>query len=102
MTRPSERGPPALPTLPPAGKIKIRPAAVYADGLIDCVLAVPASRRRDALGDMDSKDWPLRVLVAGPGGRTCLPGDPPVSQEDHDRACMRRPCEHALSQGAPP
>ncbi|MFI7325039.1 NADAR domain-containing protein [Streptomyces rubiginosohelvolus] len=49
-------------------------------------LAVPASRRRYALGDMDSKDWPLRVLVAGPGGRTYLPGDPPVSQEDHDRA----------------
>ncbi|MFF9578273.1 NADAR family protein [Streptomyces rubiginosohelvolus] len=49
-------------------------------------LAVPASQRRYALGDMDSKDWPLRVLVAGPGGRTYLPGDPPVSQEDHDRA----------------
>ncbi|MFF3032590.1 hypothetical protein ACFVS7_16500 [Streptomyces rubiginosohelvolus] len=36
MTRPSERGPPALPTPPPAGRIKIRPAAVYTDGLIDC------------------------------------------------------------------
>ncbi|MGQ4731600.1 MULTISPECIES: NADAR family protein [Streptomyces] len=49
-------------------------------------LAVPASRRRYALGDMDSKDWPLRVLVAGPGGRTYLPDDPPVSQESYDRA----------------
>ncbi|MEJ8632648.1 NADAR family protein [Streptomyces sp. MS2.AVA.5] len=49
-------------------------------------LAIPASRRRYALSDMDSKDWPLRVLVAGPGGRTYLPFDPPVSQEDYDRA----------------
>ncbi|MFB6518412.1 NADAR domain-containing protein [Streptomyces sp. NPDC056401] len=48
-------------------------------------LAVPVSRRR-ALGDMDSKDWPLRVLVAGPGGRTYLPIDPPVTQEAYDRA----------------
>ncbi|MCT4353450.1 NADAR family protein [Streptomyces sp. Je 1-79] len=49
-------------------------------------LAVPASRRRYVLGDMDTKDWPLRVLVAGPGGRTYLPSDPPVSQESYDRA----------------
>ncbi|MFD3993493.1 NADAR domain-containing protein [Streptomyces sp. NPDC058583] len=49
-------------------------------------LAIPASQRRYALGDMDRKDWPLRVLVAGPGGRTCLPSDPPVSQEHYDRA----------------
>ncbi|MFJ8032470.1 MULTISPECIES: NADAR family protein [unclassified Streptomyces] len=49
-------------------------------------LAVPASRRRYALGDMDSKDWPLRTLVAGPGGRTYLPADPPVTQEAYDRA----------------
>ncbi|WP_327252902.1 NADAR family protein [Streptomyces sp. NBC_01244] len=48
-------------------------------------LAVPVSRRR-ALGDMDSKDWPLRVLVAGPGGRTYVPADPPVTQEAYDRA----------------
>lgn len=48
-------------------------------------LAVPVSRRR-ALGDMDSKDWPARVLVAGPGGRTYLPTDPPVTQEAYDRA----------------
>ncbi|SCF72641.1 NADAR family protein [Streptomyces sp. Ncost-T10-10d] len=49
-------------------------------------LAIPVSQRRYALGDMDSKDWPLRVLVAGPGGRTYLPSDPPVSQEAYDRA----------------
>ncbi|WP_314617024.1 NADAR family protein [Streptomyces stackebrandtii] len=49
-------------------------------------LAIPSSQRRYALGDMDSKDWPLRVLVAGPGGRTYLPSDPPVSQEHYDRA----------------
>ncbi|GJF33450.1 hypothetical protein KNE206_61500 [Kitasatospora sp. NE20-6] len=49
-------------------------------------LAVPESQRRYALGDMDSKDRPLRVLVAGPGGRTYLRADPPVTQEDHDSA----------------
>ncbi|MFD4860678.1 DUF7638 domain-containing protein [Streptomyces atratus] len=49
-------------------------------------LAIPVSQRRYALGDMDSKDWPLRVLVAGPGGQTYLPSDPPVSQEAYDRA----------------
>ncbi|QKW47981.1 NADAR family protein [Streptomyces microflavus] len=49
-------------------------------------LAIPTSQRRYALGDMDSKDWPLRVLVAGPGGRTYLPVDPPVSQESYNRA----------------
>ncbi|MFE2115816.1 NADAR family protein [Streptomyces microflavus] len=49
-------------------------------------LAIPTSQRRYALGDMDSKDWPLRVLVAGPGGRTYLPNDPPVSQESYNRA----------------
>ncbi|MFJ5786575.1 NADAR family protein [Streptomyces hydrogenans] len=63
-------------------------------------LAIPASRRRRALGDMDSKDWPLRTLVAGPGGRTYLPQDPPVSQESYDRALAyfeeraRRLAEH--------
>lgn len=49
-------------------------------------LAIPASKRRYALGDMDRKDWPLRVLVAGPGGQTYLPIDPPVTQEAYDSA----------------
>ncbi|MCP3756197.1 NADAR family protein [Streptomyces sp. TBY4] len=49
-------------------------------------LAVPETQRRYTLGDMDSKDWPLRVLVAGPGGRTYLPIDPPVTQEAYDSA----------------
>lgn len=30
--------------------------------------AIPAHFRRSALGDMDRKDWPLRVLCAGIGG----------------------------------
>ncbi|MFJ3234089.1 NADAR domain-containing protein [Streptomyces sp. NPDC086787] len=50
-------------------------------------LAVPESQRRYSLGDMDSKDWPLRALVAGPGGgRTYLSFDGTVTQEDCDRA----------------
>ncbi|MFF0549948.1 NADAR family protein [Streptomyces sp. NPDC004311] len=49
-------------------------------------LAVPESQRRFALGDMDRKDWPLRVLVAGPGGRTYLEFDGTVTQEKYDGA----------------
>lgn len=51
-------------------------------------MAVPVSRRRYALSDMDRKDWPLRVLVAGPGGQTYLPMDSPVTQEQYDRALV--------------
>ncbi|MFD7547662.1 NADAR family protein [Streptomyces sp. NPDC059578] len=49
-------------------------------------LAVPEPQRRFALGDMDSKDWALRVLVAGPGGRTYLSFDGTVTQETYDSA----------------
>ncbi|MFJ8011020.1 NADAR family protein [Streptomyces sp. NPDC096339] len=49
-------------------------------------LAIPVSRRRYALGDMDSKDWPLRVMAAGPGGTTYLPTDPQVTEEQYERA----------------
>ncbi|MFE4449254.1 NADAR family protein [Streptomyces sp. NPDC056796] len=49
-------------------------------------LAVPVSQRRYALGDMDRKDGPLRVLVAGPGGQTYVPHDPPITQEVYDTA----------------
>ncbi|MFJ6612859.1 NADAR domain-containing protein [Streptomyces sp. NPDC091289] len=52
----------------------------------DAFLSIPSSKRRYALGDMDSKDWPLRMLAAGPGGTTYLPGDPPVTQDAYDRA----------------
>ncbi|WP_406327613.1 NADAR family protein [Streptomyces sp. NBC_00203] len=48
-------------------------------------LAIPETRRRYALGDMDRKDWPLRVLVAGPGGRMERP-DRAVTQEMYDDA----------------
>ncbi|MFE3074388.1 NADAR family protein [Streptomyces sp. NPDC059247] len=51
-------------------------------------LAVPESERRFALGDMDSKDWALRVLVAGPGGRTYLSFDGTVTQETYDSALV--------------
>jgi ribA/ribD-fused uncharacterized protein len=49
-------------------------------------LAIPESQRLYALGDMDSKDWPLQVLVAGPGGELEDWSDEPVSQEDYDDA----------------
>ncbi|MEU0102852.1 NADAR family protein [Streptomyces sp. NPDC006267] len=52
----------------------------------DAFLSIPATKRRYALGDMDSKDGPLRVLVAGPGGTTYQPTDPPVTQDSYDRA----------------
>ncbi|MGW8784084.1 NADAR family protein [Streptomyces sp. NPDC055796] len=52
----------------------------------DAFLAIPVTKRRFALSDMDRKDRPLRVLLAGPGGRTYLSFDEPVTQEDYDRA----------------
>ncbi|MER5635363.1 NADAR family protein [Kitasatospora sp. NPDC002227] len=44
-------------------------------------LDIPEHLRRYALGDMDSKDWPLKVLVAGPGA--CPPGADRVVSEEH-------------------
>ncbi|MFF4041392.1 NADAR family protein [Streptomyces sp. NPDC001816] len=52
----------------------------------EAYLAIPASQRRYALGDMDRKDGPLQVLVAGPGGRTQSLPDTPVTQEVYDEA----------------
>lgn len=49
-------------------------------------LAIPETQRRYALGDMDSKDWPLQALVAGPGGELEDWSDEPVLQEDYDDA----------------
>lgn len=49
-------------------------------------LAVPETRRLYALGDMDRKDGPLQVLVAGPGGHTeDWPGET-VTREEYDEA----------------
>ncbi|MFF5899594.1 NADAR family protein [Streptomyces argenteolus] len=49
-------------------------------------LAIPETRRHYALGDMDRKDGPLRVLVAGPGGTTEGWDDEPVSQRTYESA----------------
>ncbi|WP_028804124.1 NADAR family protein [Streptomyces sp. 142MFCol3.1] len=49
-------------------------------------LAIPATQRHYALGDMDRKDWPLQVLVAGVGGRTERNPEAEVTQEVHDEA----------------
>ncbi|MET7715586.1 NADAR family protein [Streptomyces sp. NPDC005407] len=35
---------------------------------------------------MDRKDWPLQVLVAGPGGQVEAWPDEPVTQEDYDES----------------
>ena len=44
--------------------------------------AIPWHLRRYALGDMDSKDWPLRVLAVGKGGRLDYPGGNAVTVTD--------------------
>ncbi len=52
-------------------------------------LAIPETQRHYALGDMDRQDWPLQVLVAGPGGRVesrPYGGEDPVTQEEYDEA----------------
>jgi ribA/ribD-fused uncharacterized protein len=51
--------------------------------------AIPEHLRQYALGDMDSKDWPLRVLVAAVGGQVETyyePGHELVTGEVHDEA----------------
>jgi predicted NAD-dependent protein-ADP-ribosyltransferase YbiA (DUF1768 family) len=51
--------------------------------------AIPEHLRIYAFGDMDSKDWPLRVLAAGTGGQIDTyyePGREPVTEEMHQRA----------------
>ncbi len=54
-------------------------------GLRKAYLEIPESVRRYALGDMDRKDWPLKVLAAGPGGT--LPGlSEPVDDEAYAHA----------------
>ncbi|MEU7409141.1 NADAR family protein [Streptomyces sp. NPDC042638] len=49
-------------------------------------LAIPETVRHYALGDMDHKDRPLQVLVAGPGGQAPGPPGEPVTQGEYDRA----------------
>jgi predicted NAD-dependent protein-ADP-ribosyltransferase YbiA (DUF1768 family) len=51
--------------------------------------AIPEHLRHYALGDMDYKDWPLRVLAAGVGGQVETyyePGHEPVTEEMHQQA----------------
>ncbi|MEU0459294.1 NADAR family protein [Streptomyces sp. NPDC006129] len=48
--------------------------------------AIPETQRHYALGDMDRKDGPLQVLVAGPGGHLEALPDEPVTQEEYDEA----------------
>ncbi|MFF9983662.1 NADAR family protein [Streptomyces erythrochromogenes] len=49
-------------------------------------LAVPETVRHYALGDMDRKDRPLKLLVAEPGGRTPDERGETVTQEQYDAA----------------
>lgn len=52
----------------------------------DSYRAIPETQRHYALGDMDRKDGPLQVLVAGVGGETEDWPDEPVTQEEYDEA----------------
>ncbi|MEU6310864.1 NADAR family protein [Streptomyces sp. NPDC047014] len=49
-------------------------------------LAIPETVRLYALGDMDRKDHPLRVLVAGPGGRMPDERGETVTREVYEEA----------------
>lgn len=51
--------------------------------------AIPEHLRIYALGDQDSKDWPLRVLVTGPGHRLAWRGEDEVVTEDMHAAALR-------------
>ncbi|WP_432196616.1 NADAR family protein [Streptomyces sp. bgisy027] len=51
--------------------------------------AIPEHLRIYALGDMDSQDWPLRVLVTGPGHRLERHGEDEVVTEDMHAAALR-------------
>ncbi|MEV4332018.1 NADAR family protein [Streptomyces sp. NPDC049597] len=48
--------------------------------------AIPSTQRIYALGDMDRRDEPLKILVAGPGGYTEEWPDDPVTQDEYDEA----------------
>jgi predicted NAD-dependent protein-ADP-ribosyltransferase YbiA (DUF1768 family) len=52
----------------------------------DAYLAIPETQRHYALGDMDHKDRPLQLLVAGPGGTPDSRYGEPVSQEAYESA----------------
>jgi predicted NAD-dependent protein-ADP-ribosyltransferase YbiA (DUF1768 family) len=62
------------------------PSEAHRAAAREAYLAVPATRRHYALGDMDRKDWPLKVLVAGPGGTVEGLPPRPVTQEEYDSA----------------
>ncbi|MFJ8233025.1 NADAR family protein [Streptomyces sp. NPDC094448] len=47
--------------------------------------AIPETVRRYALGDMDLKDWPLRILAAGVGGTDEI-AEEEVGREDYEEA----------------
>jgi predicted NAD-dependent protein-ADP-ribosyltransferase YbiA (DUF1768 family) len=51
--------------------------------LLAAYLAIPGHRRRSALGDMDCKDRPFKVLAYGVGARPWGDDRPAVTEEDH-------------------
>jgi predicted NAD-dependent protein-ADP-ribosyltransferase YbiA (DUF1768 family) len=51
--------------------------------LLAAYLAIPEHRRRSALGDMDVKDRPLKVLAYGIGARLRGDDGPVITEEDH-------------------
>lgn len=51
--------------------------------LLTAYLAIPEHRRRGAIGDMDVKDRPLKVLAYGVGARLSGDDGPVITEEDH-------------------
>ncbi|WP_406182389.1 NADAR family protein [Streptomyces canus] len=70
------------------GAFRGQPTEEHRAALREAYEAIPEHLRIYALGDQDSKDWPLRVLVAGPGHRIERHGEDAVVTEDMHAAAL--------------
>ena len=62
------------------------PSRENRSALLAAYLAIPEHKRRSALGDMDAKDQPLKVLAYGVGARLNGDDGPVITEETHRRA----------------
>lgn len=86
-----------------AGRCRAAAAEFCADpseerraALREAYLAIPRHLRRYALGDMDRKDWPLKVLAFGPGAP--LPGDGSIVTDEMHRKALEYFAERDLAR----